>query len=119
MLVTIIDHSARTDRHQRHQPRKGVSYEPLYAYITGLVPQAGKYISKEHGLAAIVSSRDLPCFLSTATLFRMVVNMSRDSARVALFPTGPCPGMTIVLSVTTLKFRSVARIIPSILPPVE
>src|SRR5215472_12421554 len=63
--------------------------------------------------------QDFPCFLSVATLPRMATNMSRNSTSPALSPIGPCPGMTIVLSVTMLRFRSAARIAPSMLPPVE
>src|ERR1700730_2363883 len=71
------------------------------------------------GLAATVCSRDLPCLLSAATFSRMLTSMSRYSASWDLPPRGPCPGIMIVLSVTIERLSSAARIIPSMLPPVE
>ena len=42
-----------------------------------------------------------------------------EKDQIALPPTAPCPGMTIVLSATFEIFASAARIWPSMLPPVE
>ena len=69
------------------------------------------------GLAAITSTKDQPCFFIVATFFLASANTSRKSIRSAFPPTAPCPGMTIVLSVTLAMFSSAARICPSMLPP--
>ena len=50
------------------------------------------------GLAATVSSRERPCFLSAATLSRMATSMSRKSLSSALLLTAlPWPAMMIVV----------------------
>src|ERR1700722_5578062 len=66
------------------------------------------------GLAAIVSFRDLPCFFSAATFSRIVTSMSRNPVISDLPPTGPCPGMTIVLLLAVARLASAARMDPSI-----
>jgi hypothetical protein len=72
------------------------------------------------GLAATVSSRDLPCFFSAATLSRMATSMSRNSLSSALLLTGlPCPGMMTVSLFVAARLASDAAIMPSMLPPVE
>ena len=72
------------------------------------------------GLAATVSSRDLPCFLSAATFSRIATSMLRNSLSSALLLTGaPCPGMMMVLPVVAARLASDAAIMPSMLPPVE
>ena len=51
------------------------------------------------GFAAMMSSRDLPCDFSAATLSRTVTSISRNSINWARLPTGPWPGIRIVFSV--------------------
>jgi hypothetical protein len=58
--------------------------------------------------------------LIAATLSRTAMSMPRYRLSSALLLAGgPCPGITIVPSPTVAKFASAARIVPSMLPPVE
>jgi hypothetical protein len=81
------------------------------------VPHSASYFAV--GFAATASSADLPSIFRTATASRTERNMSRNSVSRLLPPMGPCPGIMVVLSVTAWTFSSAARIIPSMLPPVE
>ena len=72
------------------------------------------------GLAATTSAKDRPCFLQCGYFFAEVDHDVTEEHQVG-FPTdGAVPrGMTIILSVTFARFASAARMVPSMLPPVE
>src|SRR5580692_8523012 len=82
--------------------------------VTKLLPHSASRSAV--GFLAMASCSLAPAVLSLATRSRTVASMSRYFCNCALSPSGPCPGMILVLGPASARALSLAAIMPLMLP---